>query len=210
MNDGTVTVMLSPGITIAAEATTDSYSAGEFMFLQICTTTLRWYTDATGNSYYRANAYVMDGQNFDGPLLDYDGQHLGAPFAYANNNSNYSVYVGPNGSLPTPPWNYPAFTDAPAFARDDTVKFLSASEDFATYLMYKSAIQGSVWIALSEVDWSWSEDASQPFPQPDPDPSPQPPPEVKTPSGPDMFPDWVNTVPNLTQSNWAAGKPPGA
>ncbi len=208
VNNGIVTVQLNPGITLSVTAATGANTDGQFMIMQICTGTLRWYTNANGQSFYKANAYVMNGVNYNGPLLD-RGETLGDQFTYVDNNI-YSLSLGPNASAPTPPQTW-TFNDPPAFPREATVRFLSATEEFSTSLMYKSNLRPSVWIALSEIDWSWSEQASPPFAQPDPNPTQQPQPQgPKTPSGAAAFPTWVNTTDNLAFSAWAAGKPPGA
>ena len=46
---GYVTILLSPGIDISATASTDNYTAGQFMFMQIINTNYRQYTNFNGN-----------------------------------------------------------------------------------------------------------------------------------------------------------------
>ena len=52
----------------------------------------------------------------------------------------------------------PAFmVDVPSLSVGVANQYVYAYDSFSTYLMYKSEIQGLVWIALSEIDWSWTE-----------------------------------------------------
>lgn len=207
VNGDTITVELEPQITIDASVSTGSGTGGQFMFMQICTGTLRWFTNANGN-FWRANVYKLqnNGGNFEGNLID--GTTLGYPFSYGGNPNNYSITVNANGYLPVSPWNFPNMSDGPQFEKACT--FIKATDYFSTYLMYQSSRPGSVWIALSEVDWEWSETQTAPFANPDPNPTKQPAPTIKMPSGSAAFPGWVNTTPNLTASPWMSGKPPGA
>ncbi len=203
--DGDVTVQLNPGITIAANISTDANTAGHFMFMQVCTSTLRKFTNGNNQTFYKSNTYMTNGQNFNGPLIDDGGASLGVPCKYAGNTQT-SLTVGASSSVPTPPYLWPMMTDPPAFQRSvANLQSLSANDSFSTYLMYISNLPNSVWIAVSELDWSWSETASQPFPQPDPKPTQQPQPTTKTPSGAAAFPGWVNKVVNLMDSGWMGG-----
>ena len=46
--------------------------------------------------------------------------------------------------------------DDPYFTSPANAQSMGVLESFSDYLMYKPNIQGSVWIALSELDWELS------------------------------------------------------
>ena len=96
---------------------------------------------------------------------------------------------------------------------------MTITDKFSTYLMYQPGT-GSSWIALSEIDWSWSETVTNnggiwagPTKQLTPGAAQQP-------AGGKEFPNWVNTAQNYGNQtglggevDWAGakkGKGPGA
>lgn len=70
---------------------------------------------------------------------------------------------------------------------------LSASDSFSLYLMYKAPVPPANWVAISEMDWQWSETALSTNGVWSAMSSPQPNPVgPTTPSGAPAFPTWVN------------------
>jgi hypothetical protein len=186
-------------IRFEATASTDQWTAGAFMFLQIIDNV---YTSATinGNTTYFANNVDYSnqnppGQNFNGKLHDYST--LAYPFYYSDNPALfYSSFSLPSSSS-TPYMTYgsPETFDQP---NDDsesaTPTMVTATESFSTYLMYNGG--SGVWIAIAEADWSWTETATMvngvltaPLSSPAA-------PSMSTPSGAAAFPTWVNSIAN--------------
>ncbi|HEV3312941.1 MAG TPA: hypothetical protein VG815_20720 [Chloroflexota bacterium] len=101
-------------------------------------------------------------RNFNGPLVDNgaDG-NVRVPIEYMG-IQNDSIHLGVNSFVPVPPWNFPYMEDYPSFQVPDdfSAKTITETDSFSTYLMYKADMQGSVWIALSEIDWSWTATAT--------------------------------------------------
>jgi hypothetical protein len=195
------TVNLSPPIVISATATVGQYTAGQFMFLQIVDSTIRSYISNTGQSWYTANTPAFPG--FGGPLIDSDST-IGYSYVYNSKvGFSWSLPTNGNNSLPG---SAPFMTDGPGASTDIDYSQVGAMDAFSTYLMYEPNIQGSVWIALSEVDWSWSDTATNAggtwtgstVPQPTPAGPSQP-------TGIAAFPPWVNTTSAFKQVPYQKG-----
>ena len=71
---------------------------------------------------------------------------------------------------------------------------LNVTENFSVYLMYLSNLPGSVWIAISQMNWSWSVNATRTNL---PRNVAQPAPMESYPLGETAFPMWVDTTPNF-------------
>ena len=114
-----------------------------------------------------------------------------------------------NRSLPDPDIGTPEFSDSPnSLGNSGPLQQLKQADSFSTYLMYKPT--GGVWIALKQIDWSWSETATKSGGSWTAPTSAQPAPTSKTPSGDDVFPTWVNTANNYkdkTMNPSRAGSP---
>jgi hypothetical protein len=84
--------------------------------------------------------------------------------------------------------------DTPFFTTPAGAKTPSVDESFTDYLMFQSRIQGSVWIALSQLTWSCSAStqADQPTAHGALTTS-----SATEPSGSACFPPWANTAVNL-------------
>jgi hypothetical protein len=192
-----ISVQLSPPIQINATTTVGPNTNGQFMFMQIINSANAEYADDHGVPWHRDNG--VDFPDYDGPLID-DGNPsaLGYPYRYQGSPpNNYSWHLpdaNGNNMIPTGNWSNPYMSDLPAFAPDlpdgGEPQVVSDSGSFSTYLMYMPEIQGSIWIGLAMVNWSWSETAT-----PNGGPTTQQPAPTVTPalSGLAAFPTWVNT-----------------
>jgi hypothetical protein len=179
------------------------------MFMQILNSTTKQYANFNGQTYYKKNNIDWSGgtdptRNFNGPLLDPGVNNaVGFGFEYAGNTVS-SLPLDAGSSVPVPPWAAPSTSDTPSFQVPDdfSPKTVTATDSFSMYLMYQSNVQSSVWIALSELDWSWTETATNngtaTNPQWTGSQSQQPGATTKKPSGAAAFPTWVNLTPNFT------------
>ena len=208
-----------PGIQIQGTASLGNAPAGQFMFMQILVTVNQDYQDANGVPWFRANNFDFDNGDFDGPLIDPSPAPPGQPpgvvvadlFNYTNSQGTL-VTNNTSWSLPDSAGNtsFPAggatgyYTgDAPDYTTPAGAQNMQVSESFSDYLMYKANMQGSVWIAISQITWSWSASVTQgqgktsnPMPQPG---------NSSPPSGIAAFPGWVNTTPNLLTTDVQQG-----
>jgi hypothetical protein len=197
---GVLSVGLDPGIQISTTATVGQYTGGQFMFMQIVDSDTRNGTDANNVGWFMSNTANFQGGAFNRNLND-DGGVLGYTYLYAN-KAAYSWLLSVNSgntTIPTAEWDPPYMVDSPSqTAQGDQT--LSVTDSFSTYLMYQPNMQGSVWIALSQINWSWSATATagqqvQNSPQPNPgDPT--------TPSGAACFPTWVNLSSSYLAAGW--------
>jgi hypothetical protein len=170
------------------------------MFMQVIDSTYHGFTTDTGEKKYVKNDNDLrstGGQNFNGALLD-DGKEetFGYPFTYDGTSGWLGWILASNDAMPTPPKTPPEMEDHPGFAVPNTYESLTATESFSTYLMYQpQSGAAAVWIALAEIDWSWSKTATN-----GPDgwtataPTAQPNPTSLSPIGATAFPTWVNTA----------------
>jgi hypothetical protein len=221
---GLITVKLNPPIQLNFGASTDADTAGTFMIMQIVTSTLGQYTNFTPQTYCLKNDIDLSGntnppdpsRNFNGLLIDNgaDG-NIRVPIKYMG-IQNDSIHLGVNSFVPVPPWNFPYMEDYPSFQVPDdfNAKTITETGSFSTYLMYKADMQGSVWIALSKIDWTWTERATNNGTAQNPQwtgdgPSKQPAPTGPTmPAGAAAFPTWVNNVRNYgdaVKNPWRLG-----
>ncbi len=158
-----------------------------------------------GVNYFWSNDALYDDADFDGPLLDCPSNptSLAQPYTYQGLGGNYAwrLSVGSGKTnMPVVPLAAPYMADAPFIISPGGASSLTVTGSFSDYLMYQPNVQGSVWIALSEIDWSWSESATPPnWPNPSPQPAPTGP---NTPSGAACFPTWVNITPNFITGGW--------
>jgi len=200
---GQLLANLSPDIEISATTTVNANTGGNFMFIQICNSIdIDWALN-NGNSYFYANNADFDNGLFNGPLLD-SGGTLAQAFTYTNaqgqtisGGTSWALPAGGNLTNPAGGATAPFMSDAPYFSAGGVgpqAVSLSLSESFSDYLMYMSSLPGSVWIAISEEDWSWSVTAT---PNDVPAPTQQNAPTHSTPSDSAAFPTWVNTTGNL-------------
>ncbi len=206
-NDGTnFGVQLSPGVLISASTATDATSTGTFMIMQVANTSYRAYTDGAGTHFRQNNIDYSGnnppGQNLDGPLIDSGG------VAYPHilyTVGNAPAPEGPTswtGNMPNASGQSPTLSDSPRFAGNVAFSSITATDTFSDYLMYKPSVRSrsANWIALSEMDWNWSNTGSfqgGAFSAPS---SLQATPTPKTPSGQAAFPGWVNTSANFLSS----------
>ena len=206
--DTNLGAQIDPDVQIQGTASLGNAPAGQFMFMQIINSIGIDYHDANGAPWSMANnASYADGA-FNGPLLDPtpgNPPEFAQEFTYTT--SQGQTIVG-NTSWRLPDQNgnttFPAggatgyfIADTPYFSTPAGAQDMSVSESFSDYLMYQANMQGSVWIAVSEMDWSWSASVSQGPPgiaSSNPQPAPTGP---ITPSGAAAFPWWVNTGTNL-------------
>jgi hypothetical protein len=93
--------------------------------------------------------------------------------------------------------------DGPLDSKNDNIaQSLNAQESFLLYIMYKPDAP-SVWIALSELDWSWSASVTIANGQVQGTNSQQPtPPPSYTPTKAALFPTWVNTTTNYLDESY--------
>jgi hypothetical protein len=203
---GFVTVILGPGINIQATASTDQYTGGQFMFMQNVESIYCQFTDpAPGGTWFIQNNINWNNAdpefNFDGPLTD-DGSTLGYGDTYQGSKQSSWPIAG-GSSVPVGSETPPTMGDSPYFSAELNALSLTATMSFTTYLMYQSSMANSVWIALSDIGWSWSETVAStggvwPAPSPTQQPEPQGP---FTPSGGAAFPEWVNTAGNFVKES---------
>ncbi len=141
------------------------------------------------------------GPNVNGNLID-NGQSNSWNYQFAYNGSDYNSYpvsAGqkiPAAGVANPTTSDPPSTTLPNAINGNTVTSISRSDNFSIYIMFQSNIQGSVWIAVSQLNWSWSVSVSQQggaWPNPNPTPQPNPG-SSTTPAGAKAFPTWVNTI----------------
>ena len=189
-------------------ASTDQYTSGQFMIMQIINHVYCQYTDNTGQSWYETNDSRFPG--FDGPLHDANALayfvFYGPPpnkwvWPLNQNPPNpgiltyYSLSVTQSTPVPGPHYLAPYMVDSPLLSVPINYGSVTLSDDFSDYLMYKSDSGNSVWIAVSQLGWSFSATATNaagmwmgPTNQPVTVSGPT------KPSGAAAFPPWVNTA----------------
>jgi hypothetical protein len=196
--NGVLSVGLDPGIQMSAAAGVGSTPCGIFMLMQIVTKDQGAITDANGVGWFRTNTGDYQDGDFDGNLLD----GFAYEYKFQNQYASYwtlSVSSG-NTEMPSGGWDDPYMTATPSTESDAGDASLSLSVGFSTYLMYQPFVIGSVWIALSEIDWSFSGDATQGQQQQQ---SAQPQPNgPSTPAGAACFPTWVNLESSFLAAGW--------
>jgi hypothetical protein len=211
---GQFAVALAPPIQIQASASTDQFTAGDFMFLSILNKVYQAKIDALGQSSYRKNDYVNNrtNANFNGSLQDSETGQLGYGFYYRTapgplqNVQMFSSFaLAANGSMPAAGTGTPEMQDQPSFQDFNTNQMMTVTESFSTYLMYRPT--GGVWIALDELDWNWTETATNATGVLTGPTSAQPAPTETMPSGANVFPTWVNTTTNFNGEPFTAGSP---
>ncbi|MFI5456063.1 MAG: hypothetical protein ACHRXM_11495 [Isosphaerales bacterium] len=192
---GSVTVQLSPPIQIKFTASTGPNTGGQFMIMQIIDSIYRQYLDSTNQSWYLTNGPAFPALN--GPLKDNSATwpSIGYPLAYGGVGILYAALrLGPNDAIPASGLAAPYLQDTPSQSVAISYNTVSARDSFSDYLMFKSNIQGSVWIALSQIDWNWHATAINVAGTWGGPNSPQPNPTGPTiPTGAAVFPSWVNT-----------------
>lgn len=205
VNPGQVTVLLNPGIKIQATASTGPNTAGDFMLMQVIDTVEKKLTTDQGQNRFVRNDIVVGNEAFNGPLIDNGASNtIGYDVTSQASGGPLNWSLGPNSSMPVAPAAPPEMIDNPQFGVPSSYLMVAENESFSTYLMYKpSGPPAGVWIALSQVDWSWSKSASRPVggnwtTTPD---SQQPNPTNTTPGGAAAFPTWVNTATNFNDQN---------
>ena len=217
----TVGVTLSPPIQISFTASTGPNSAGQFMILQIVTSANFMFVDELGATWHiRNNVNIPGVGNFNGPLHDDSPVYadtLGFPFNYGPPPPGQPVlqYVSltaqPNTSIPSGGYANPYTSDSPSdFTVSINSKGVTETQSVSIYLMYQPNIQGSAWIALSQINWTWTETATNTGPPGEPSwigtSTAQPAPTGPTqPSGAAAFPPWVNTSSNFRGLPWTSG-----
>jgi len=191
-----ITVQLKPPIQISFTASTGTNTQGQFMIMQIIDASYTQYNDSTNQSWFLTNGPAFPA--FNGHLHDDSSAYnsLGYPFYYGPNPPGTlydSQRLGANSSIPAAGLAAPYLQDYPGFTSSSSNETVTDKGSFSDYLMYKPNEMGSVWIALSEIDWSWSATAiniggtwSGPNSK---QPTPTGP---TTPSGAAAFPTWVN------------------
>ena len=70
-------------------------------------------------------------------------------------NNQTTVHLGSVSELPELGANVVHHVDAPNAFLTQTIKEQFVVDEFQTFLMYKSDEEGSVWVTLAKVDWSW-------------------------------------------------------
>ena len=108
--------------------------------------------------------------------------------------------VAASQTIPAAGVNAPTMQDDPSSnipntINGNTVTAVSRTDNFSLYVMFMSNVQGSVWLAVSQLNWSWSVSVSQQgggWPNPNPTEQPNPG-NSTTPAGTNAFPPWVNT-----------------
>ncbi|QEH36418.1 hypothetical protein OJF2_49820 [Aquisphaera giovannonii] len=160
-------------------------------------------TATAGNTtYYKQNNIdyrTARGPNFNGNLVD--GGNWNYWYSYNGGQDVNSTVVPASGSIPATGVSAPTTSDAPEsnlpnVINGKPVTAASISSNFSMYLMFKSLVQGSVWLAVSQLNWSWSVSVSQQGGAwPNPNPKQQTAPgNSTTPAGAGAFPPWVNTT----------------
>lgn len=197
-------------IQISMSASLGNVPSGSFMILQIIDDIDIQVVDQNGATWLLANdqtfTQLANQGNFNGPLIDaqlgqtgYNLQYLDATSGSILNapNSCYWSLPDANGNTSVPAGNNgaPYMSDNPNYTTIAGMQSLSLSESFTDYLMFQSSLQGSVWIALSELNWSWS--ATTVAGQPGGDGIPTTDAFSSEPSGSAAFPPWVNTGQSL-------------
>lgn len=165
---GAVMVDANDPVQFSASFSVDQWTGGSFMFMQILITDVSTSVDKSGQSWYIANTAAFqnaNNQNFNGPLLDAPNTRLAVNYGYYDNGYDYSWHLSvPSGksAIPQPGLVAPYVSDSPRTNAPDPAndQSLRTKDTFSTYLMYKSDIQGSVWIAISKINWSWDETAT--------------------------------------------------
>ncbi len=84
--------------------------------------------------------------------------------------------------------------DGPGYNTPVPAQTLTVNEAFTDYLMFQSGVQGSVWIALSQLSWSWTAATAAGQGKVNGVPTTG---NASTPSGAAAFPSWVNTGTNI-------------
>ena len=210
-DDGGISVMLKPRFYLNFTATNNTNTSGQFALLQIVTYTKKTYQDSGGNNMFVQNNIdysqnTPPGPNFNGNLID-NGQFGFWDYQFNYNGSGDDSYPASAGQtipatgVPNPTTNDGPSTTLPNTINGNTVTSISRSDKFSIYIMFKSDMQGSVWIAVSQLNWSWSVSVSQQGGAwPTPNPTPQPDPGgSNTPAGPNAFPTWVNAITAFNQ-----------
>ena len=199
---------ITPDLEISATSTVDANTGGSFMFLQIANTVDIANPTSNAVPTFIANSAAFDDGIFDGPLLD--SGTLAYPYTYTNAGGqtirgNFSwTLPNSNGNLTNPAGGAtaPFMADDPHAQSSVGALSFSISESFSDYLMYMSSKPSSVWVAISQMNWSWSVTVT---------PTNVPPAEQQSaPTGPTKpggvmaFPTWINTTSNLLAAGYEA------
>ncbi len=137
----TVGISTSVPLVIQFTASTDTYTAGQFMLMQIVNSSYGQYTDATGQSWYLTNGPAFPG--FSGPLHDDSSSFLslGYPVVYGPAPPlepqiiYYSLNTPANTSIPGPLYVPPWTADNPGLSVGLTNETVTRSGTFSDYLM---------------------------------------------------------------------------
>jgi hypothetical protein len=198
-NNGQISVLLNPPIKFSFTGTNKTNAGGQFALMQIVTYTKSTLT-AGNTTWYKQNNIdytPTGGPNFNGNLVD--GGNWDYEYTY-NGKAADSTEGAASQSIPATGVSAPTMFDGPSSNMPNTVNgnnvtAVSSSSNFSMYVMFKSNVQGSVWMAVSQLNWSWSESVSQQggvWPNPNPTQQPNPG-NSTTPAGTNAFPPWVNT-----------------
>jgi len=210
-NGGEITLILNPPIKFSFTATNNTNVGGEFALMQIITYTRS--TATAGNTLWFKQNNIdytpTGGPNFNGNLVD--GGNWDYEYLY-NGTASDSTEVAASQTIPAAGVNAPTAMDNPSglvpnTINGTTVTAVSRTDNFSLYVMFRSNVQGSVWMAVSQLNWSWSVSVSQQggaWPNPNPTPQPNPG-NSTTPAGTDAFPPWVNT--SAAFADYYAGLP---
>lgn len=110
-------VGLQPGIYFNFKVSSDSYTSGTIMLMQVINTTMRQYSPDQNSTHTKANDASLPA--FDGPLLDdspvsQGGTSLGYGFYYPAGVSVTSYMLGTNAAIPSGTLAPPQTSDAPS------------------------------------------------------------------------------------------------
>ncbi len=180
------------GMRFQATVTASPNFGGEFMFAQIITPQRTLAAAKGGVINFSGNGQMNydDGTfgTYGFPQDDAQGNTGQGPKSWTEPDN----FIGNDQhSMSDSPYIYATSANDPlqlsvGTANNATPPVLTSSEKFSTYLMYKNSIEG-VWVALAEMDWSWSlgetrKDVNSPWTESVPLTSPQPtaaaPPEI--------------------------------
>jgi hypothetical protein len=78
-------------------------------------------------------------------------------FVLDDGGTGVAQYSGTNGIVPAPAGATTfSLIDLPAIGLVSSLKAVSASQQFQTYLMYKPLSSNSIWVTLETLSWNWA------------------------------------------------------